>query len=102
MFYQCLGTMLKGPCSSVWIEQRTSNPQVTGSIPVGGARYRHKTLTPLALESTFHDLLKAAGHIRAPGKNAGRDWYATNLEFLDAVGSALECEIAENRPPEDI
>jgi hypothetical protein len=59
-------------------------------------------LTPLALESTFHDLLKAAGHIRAPGKNAGRDWYATNLEFLDAVGSALECEIAENRPPEDL
>jgi hypothetical protein len=64
--------------------------------------YRHKTLTPKDLESTFHDLLKAAGHSRAPGKNAGRDWYATNLDFLDAIGSAMDCEISENQPPEDI
>ena len=35
--------------------------------------YRHPAKTPLELEGTFHDLLKAAGHSRAPGTNAGRD-----------------------------
>jgi hypothetical protein len=63
--------------------------------------YRHPTLTPRDLESTFHDLLNAAGHSRAPGKKTGRDWYATNLEFLDAVAAALGCEKLANDDPED-
>lgn len=63
--------------------------------------YRHPTKAPIELEGTFHDLLKAAGHSRAPGKNAGRDWYATNLEFLDAVATALGCEKLANDDPED-
>jgi hypothetical protein len=54
--------------------------------------YRHSTLTPKELETAFHDLLEAAGHSRAAGKHSGRDWYATNLEFLDAVAVALGCE----------
>ena len=63
--------------------------------------YRHQTKTPIDLEGTFHDLLKAAGHSRAPGTKAGRDWYATNLEFLDAVATALGCEKLANDDPED-
>ena len=31
-----------GPCSSVWIEQRTSNPQVAGSNPAGGVGGRRR------------------------------------------------------------
>ena len=64
--------------------------------------YRHPVLDPKELESQFHRLLTAAGHTRAAGKHSGREWYATNLEFLDAIGSALGCEISENQSPEDL
>jgi hypothetical protein len=64
--------------------------------------YRHPVLNPRQLETQFHLLLTAAGHSRASGRHSGRDWYATNLEFLDAIGSALGCEISENQSPEDI
>lgn len=61
--------------------------------------YRHNKLSPKALEKVFHDLLTAAGHSQAPGRHAGEDWYATNLEFLDAIASALGCERSENDEP---
>jgi hypothetical protein len=64
--------------------------------------YRHPVLDPRQLETQFHRLLTAAGHSRASGNHSGRDWYATNLEFLDAIGSALGCEISENQSPEDL
>jgi hypothetical protein len=64
--------------------------------------YRHETRTPREVESEFHNLLAAAGHVRAAGKHSGREWYATNLEFLDAIGSALGCEISENQSPDDL
>lgn len=63
--------------------------------------YRHAALTPKELESKFHDILAAAGHSQAPGRHAGIDWYATNLEFLDAIASALACEKSENDEPSD-
>ena len=63
--------------------------------------YRHPTLTPLELEQTFHDLLLAAGHVRAPGKRAGIDWFATNTIFLDAIAKALGCERAASDEPEN-
>lgn len=63
--------------------------------------YRHAVLTPKALEKMFHDLLAAAGHSQAPGRHAGEDWYATNLEFLDAIATALGCEKSENDEPGD-
>lgn len=62
--------------------------------------YRHQNLSPAELEDTFHELLDAAGHSRATGRHAGRDWYATNLEFLDAVAHALQCDATLNEPPE--
>ncbi len=63
--------------------------------------YRHPVFDPKQLESHFHRLLTAAGHSRASGKHSGRDWYATNLEFLDAIGAALGCDTSENQSPED-
>jgi len=63
--------------------------------------YRHPVFDPKQLESHFHRLLTAAGHSRASGKPSGRDWYATNLEFLDAIGAALGCDISENQSPDD-
>jgi len=62
--------------------------------------YRHETRTPREIESEFHNLLVAAGHIRAAGKHSGRDWYATNLDFLDAVAEALGCRLSVNLQPE--
>lgn len=63
--------------------------------------YSHPTLTPKQIESAFHSLLEAAGHSRAAGKHSGRDWYATNLEFLDAVAGALGCTIASSELPDE-
>ncbi len=60
--------------------------------------YRHSTLTPKELETSFHGLLEAAGHSRAAGKHTGRDWYATNLEFLDAVARVLGCDTFTSDP----
>ena len=56
--------------------------------------YRHITKTPKDLETEFHRLLGAAGHSRANSKHSGRDWYATNLEFLDAIAVTLGCDVA--------
>jgi hypothetical protein len=63
--------------------------------------YRHTTLTPKDLETSFHNLLEAAGHSRAAGKHSGRDWYATNLEFLDAVARSLGCETFTSDPADE-
>jgi hypothetical protein len=62
--------------------------------------YRHETRTPREVESEFHNLLAAAGHVRAAGKHSGREWYATNLDFLDAVADALGCKTSSNLQPE--
>jgi len=63
--------------------------------------YRHSSSTPKELETELHRLLEAAGHSRAAGKHSGRDWYATNLEFLDAIATALGCETSANDEPAD-
>jgi hypothetical protein len=55
--------------------------------------YRHGTKTPKDIETEFHHLLRAAGHSRANSKHSGRDWYATNLEFLDAIAVTLGCDV---------
>ncbi|MEY2642600.1 MAG: hypothetical protein RLZZ368_1247, partial [Actinomycetota bacterium] len=52
-------------------------------------------------EASFHVLLEAAGHSRAAGKHSGRDWYATNLEFLDAVARSLGCETFTSDPADE-
>jgi hypothetical protein len=54
--------------------------------------YTHPTHSPAELERAFHRLLEAAGHGRPSGRNNGLDWFATNLEFLDAIAGALGCD----------
>lgn len=56
--------------------------------------YRHVTKSPKDVETEIHRLLAAAGHSRASSKHSGRDWYATNLEFLDAIAATLGCDVA--------
>lgn len=63
--------------------------------------YSHETKSPKELETAFHLLLEAAGHSRAAGRHSGRDWYATNLDFLDAIAAALGCDIASSEPLDD-
>lgn len=55
--------------------------------------YRHPELTPKELEDQFHNLLDAAGHGRSDAKHSGKEWFTTNLEFLDAIATALNCDI---------
>lgn len=62
-------------------------------VPYIARVYRHPILTPKELEDEFHRLLDAAGHGRSNAKHSGTEWFTTNLEFLDAIASALDCEI---------
>ncbi len=55
--------------------------------------YRSSALSPIEIESRFHSILVAAGHGRAPGKRAGREWFFTNLDFLDRIAEMLNLEI---------
>jgi len=71
-------------------QQRATNmPEDPWTLRV----YRSSTLTPDELEDCFHKLLDAAGHGRATGTRSGREWFYTNLEFLDGIAALLELEV---------
>jgi hypothetical protein len=53
------------------------------------------------MERIFHGLLEAAGHTRSTGRSAGREWFTTSLEFLDAIASALGYTIHLAAIPEE-
>lgn len=55
--------------------------------------YRSATFTPDQLEDRFHAILVVAGHARSDGRRAGREWFYTNLEFLDGVAQLLGCDV---------
>ncbi len=57
--------------------------------------YRHADLRPRDLERKFHRLLESAGHGRADSKHSGKEWFATNLDYLDTIAESLECEILQ-------
>lgn len=61
--------------------------------------YRSASMKPDELEARFHMILDAAGHGRASGRRSGKEWFYTNLEFLDAVASLLGLDV---RKPEDL
>jgi hypothetical protein len=63
--------------------------------------YRSERLTPKVLEARFHAALDAAGHGRTSGKSSGREWFYTNLEFLDAVAALLDLEVHRAETPAD-
>jgi hypothetical protein len=54
---------------------------------------RHRELTPKELEDQLHNLIDAAGHGRSDAKHSGREAFTTNLEFLDTIATALNCDI---------
>lgn len=64
--------------------------------------YWHDERTPKELETTFHRLLAAAGHGRSSGRHAGRDWFTTNLEFLDSIANALGCSTEQSDESSDL
>ena len=59
--------------------------------------YRSSELAPVEIERQFHSMLVAAGHGRAPGKRAGREWFFTNLDFLDGIAAMLNLEVHRPR-----
>ncbi len=63
--------------------------------------YRSESRAPADLEQEFHRLLAAAGHAKSAGHNTGREWFATNLEFLDTIARTLGCNIVEAALPTD-
>ena len=63
--------------------------------------YSHPVRTPKEIETEFHKLLISAGHYRAVGEQTGQDWFATNLDFLNAIASALGCEIFGTEIPKE-
>lgn len=46
-----------------------------------------------ALEKKFHNQLMAAGHSKTLAKSGGTEWFATTLEFLDAIAEILRLDI---------
>jgi len=46
-----------------------------------------------ALEKQFHNQLMAAGHSKTSARSGGTEWFATTLEFLDAIAEILKLEI---------
>ena len=61
--------------------------------------YRSGSLSNADLEKKFHRILQSAGHNRTEAKHGGKEWYATNLDFLDEIAETLELEIQGNDIP---
>jgi len=61
--------------------------------------YRSSLMSPEEVESHFHSMLTAAGHSRSTGKRSGREWFFTNLEFLDTLATLLKLEIHKAAEP---
>jgi hypothetical protein len=77
-------------------QQRATNmPEDPWTLRV----YRSAALTPTELEARFHSILDAAGHGRSSGKSAGKEWFYTNLEFLDGVATLLGLEVHKAEIP---
>jgi len=56
--------------------------------------YETKEKTAGAVESKFHDHLEAAGHVRQRRpKGTGKEWFLTNLTFLDSIARLLDLPV---------
>ena len=58
------------------------------------------------IEQKFHDLLDSAGHAgpkrgSTEHQRGGKEWFYTNVEFLDKVAGLLGLEIIEIDAPEN-
>lgn len=48
------------------------------------------------MERKYHALLASAGHERESARNAGREWFLTNLDYLDTIADVLGYEVLAN------
>ena len=46
-----------------------------------------------AMEQKFHKAITSAGHYRSTSQTAGREWFETDLEFLDQLASLADLNI---------
>lgn len=51
--------------------------------------YKSSGRDPAAIERDFHRLLNAADHTRESQGWAGREWFETSVQFLDAIAAVL-------------
>ena len=58
--------------------------------------YRSASLSNSDLERKFHRILQSAGHNRTEAKHGGKEWYATNIEFIDEIAETLGLDIQGN------
>jgi hypothetical protein len=61
--------------------------------------YRSVSASNSELEKKFHRILQSAGHNRTEARHGGKEWYATNLEFLDEIAGTLGLDIQGNEFP---
>jgi hypothetical protein len=58
--------------------------------------YRSDTISNSELEAKLHKMLISAGHNRTEARHGGREWFATNLDFLDEIAALLGLTIQKN------
>jgi hypothetical protein len=76
--------------------KRFHNQTRTTGMPEDPVLLRVYPTDPAAAAETekeFHSLLKAAGHWRKVGAMSGREWFLTDLRFLDQIARTLKLEI---------
>lgn len=64
--------------------------------------FSHSRYSPKELESRFHQICSAATHERAKVNNRDREWFRTNLDFLDRYGADIGCESHESLIEEEL
>jgi hypothetical protein len=68
--------------------------------PVILRAYHSDTQSPAQIEQTLHRLLESAGHARADGVVTGREWFATNLDYLDSIAREFGYQVITAELPE--
>jgi len=58
--------------------------------------YQSDSFSITELEQTFHKMLISAGHTRTEARHGGKEWFATNLEYLDQIAEILNLKIMKN------
>ena len=58
--------------------------------------YQSSSISNAELEKKLHRILESAGHSRTEARHGGKEWYATNLEFLDEIAETLGLDIQGN------
>lgn len=86
-------TLLKVGKSDIDIEVRIKQ-QTTTALPEPPMKLRVYLgdSEPAAIERNMHAMLDAADHNPNRAKGAGKEWFLTNLKFLDAIAKVLDLQ----------